>query len=90
MKNGGVVINGDFYAGGDVVGRDKIMAGGGEVACDFIWKGSSFKGLCYPEDQQTIQAQIDKYLSGNMTVDNLIKRVKSLSPNVAEILSRMI
>jgi hypothetical protein len=89
MKNGGVVISGSFYAGGDVVGGDKITGGGGAVACDFIWRGAVVRGTCLPADQRAVQNVLDMCLDGNIPYELMLARVRQLSPSLASQIERI-
>ena len=85
----GVFIKGNFHADGDVVGGNKITGGGGEVACDFVWRGAPLKGLCFPEDQRSIQRSIDKYLDDKIGYDALRALVGNLSPSLMAQIERI-
>ena len=89
-KFGGINIGGSISAGGDIVGGDQINYGsGGEVACDFVWRGVPLKGLCFPDDQRSIQRTIDKYLDGKIGYEALKALVGSLSPNLMAQIERI-
>ena len=91
IKAGDVHIEGqDVTINGDIVGRDHIVIGvGGEVACDFLWRGKPIKALCFPEDQRNIQKLLDKVLSNNPDKTRIMQRVKNLSPNLHAQIERI-
>lgn len=83
LNAGNIKIEGEgITIGGDIVGRDKITGGGGEVACDFLWRGATLRALCFTEDQRTIQRLLDRILNNDPSSDKLKQRVNILSPNL--------
>ena len=89
MKTGGVTIIGGANITGDVVGGNKIGGRGGEVACDFVWRGAVLSAICFPEDQRRLQSLIDRYLDNDISYDELVSRVKILSGNLAAQIERL-
>lgn len=81
--------SGDLHIGGDIVGRDKITGGGGEVSCDFIWRGATLKGLCFPEDQRDIQRRLNKFLEGVINFETLKKQIFNLSESLWSQIERI-